>query len=59
MSINYAVLCNAIYYYGGNPMPLDFHNNYWGITNSDDIDDKIYDYYDAPPCESSSGGIGV
>jgi len=55
MSINYAVLCNADYYYGGNPMPLDFHNNYWGITNSDDIADKIYDYYDAPPCDTSHG----
>lgn len=55
-SINYAVLCNAVYYNEGNPMSLDFHNNYWGIANSDGIDDKIYDYYDAPPYDTSNGG---
>ncbi|CAO80567.1 hypothetical protein [Candidatus Cloacimonas acidaminovorans] len=56
MSTDYAVLCKAVYFYGGNPMPLDFHNNYWGVTNSDDIANMIYDYYDAPPHDTSHGG---
>ena len=40
------VKSDAGYYYSDGPLPLDFKNNYWGITNIDAIDGLILDYND-------------
>lgn len=42
----YVVESKAHYSYSGGPYPLDFKNNYWGTSNSAEIDELIIDYYD-------------
>lgn len=51
----YAVESRALYYYNEGPYPLDFKNNWWGTTESLQIDNIIIDYHDL----GLVGGAGV
>lgn len=53
---NSTVVSNAIYYDSGNPVILDFKNNYWGTTSYEAIESSIIDYHDHPPYDTSNGG---
>lgn len=41
-----AVESIAGYYYTNGPYPLDFKNNYWGVTTTEEINSLIVDFYD-------------
>lgn len=56
----YSVSCKAVYYFGGEPMPLNFKQNYWNSTSTAFIEDSILDYYDLPPYDTHAGGnLGI
>ncbi len=46
-----AVDSKAMYFYllDSTPMPQNYTNNYWGVTDPSLIDILIYDYNDSPP----------
>ena len=57
----YSVSCKAVYYFGGEPMPLNFKQNYWNSTSTAFIEASILDYYDLPPYDGPvhGGNYGI
>ena len=53
----YSVSCKAVYYFGVEPMPLDFKHNYWNSTSIAFIEASILDYYDLPPYDGPLHGV--